>query len=210
MIAAAATTRAHARPSCRTSGAWAFALLCSVAAFPAWAAEGNAATFQEPLGRTADEGPRLGVMALALPRFDGTESSARSQRLDMSLLAQQPLAFGPTLGLVGGPAPGRSPGLATDTISAVTLGMHWRYSPDSNSRIDILAWRRVSPPADALALVQSHQGDYGARVEMKLGQGRRSGLVADRAFLGMQLDGGARVGLKRSAGKPMVYYRNNF
>jgi hypothetical protein len=34
--------------------------------------------------------------------------------------------------------------------------------------------------------------------------------VADRGFIGFQLESGARVTLRRSGGKPMIYYRTRF
>ena len=58
-------------------------------------------------------------------------------------------------------------------------------------------------------MVQLRDAGCGARVEMQL-SGSRSSLVADRGFIGVQLDGGARITLRRSGGKPMVYYRNKF
>jgi hypothetical protein len=32
----------------------------------------------------------------------------------------------------------------------------------------------------------------------------------DRGFIGMQLEGGARITIKRKDGRPMVYYRSAF
>ena len=66
-------------------------------------------------------------------------------------------------------------------------------------------------PADALALIQQQQQEsnvYGARVEMKLAPASKR-LFADR-FIGLQLDSGARIGLKKSNGNPTIYYRNQF
>ena len=42
---------------------------------------------------------------------------------------------------------------ATARRPPVDLGLHWRYTLDSNYRIDVTAWRRLVPP-DALTLVQ--------------------------------------------------------
>ena len=39
---------------------------------------------------------------------------------------------------------------------------------------------------------------------------RSSGLVADRGFVGLQLESGARITVRRSGGKPMIYYRTKF
>ena len=87
--------------------------------------------------------------------------------------------------------------------------MHWRYTLDRQYRIDFTAWHRVAA-ADAIDLVQSREPTYGARVEMGLGSLPKSGFVADRGFLGLQLDGGARITVRRSAGRPMLYYRATF
>jgi hypothetical protein len=46
-------------------------------------------------------------------------------------------------------------------------------------------------------------------VEMQLA-GSRSAFVAEHGFVGLQLDGGARITLRRSGGRPMVYYRTRF
>jgi hypothetical protein len=74
---------------------------------------------------------------------------------------------------------------------------------------DVAAWRRLMPP-DTLTLVQMRQPSYGARFEMQIGSTPTTGFVADRGFLGLQLESGARVTLRRSEGKPMVYYRTRF
>ena len=37
-----------------------------------------------------------------------------------------------------------------------------------------------------------------------------AGLVAERGFLGLQLESGARITVRRSGGKPMLYYRSKF
>ena len=54
------------------------------------------------------------------------------------------------------------------------------------------------------------QPTYGARVELNLSPVRKSGLALDRGFVGMQLEGGARITIKRKDGRPMVYYRSAF
>ena len=55
-------------------------------------------------------------------------------------------------------------------------------------------------PTDAVDLVQARQPTYGARVEMQLGSLPQRGFVADRGFLGLQLEGGARITVRRSGG----------
>jgi len=41
-------------------------------------------------------------------------------------------------------------------------------------------------------------------------QGRSKGFVANRGFVGFQLESGARVTIRRKSGGPMLYYRNAF
>jgi hypothetical protein len=96
-----------------------------------------------------------------------------------------------------------------DSAAGVNLGLQYRYVFDNNRRVDITAWREMNRPNDALSMIQSREAGYGARVEMQLA-GSRSPLVAERGFVGVQLDGGAKITLKRSGGRPMIYYRNQF
>lgn len=155
--------------------------------------------------------PVIEINASNLPRFDNTNGSNRTQhRLDMALLSPGRSAFGVTMGVtglslsrygIGGASANRLPG--------ANLGLQWRYVLQDKRRIDIAAWREVGRANDALALVQSRDAGYGARVEMQLA-GSRTHFVAGRGFVGLQLDGGARITLRRSAGKPMVYYRTRF
>jgi hypothetical protein len=156
--------------------------------------------------------PQLEVNASTLPRFDNIDGSLRTSRIDMTWLPPRRSALGLSVGMVSldsptlapfAPRPGFSP-------SSVDLGLHWRYTLDSNYRVDVTAWRRLMPP-DALTLVQTREPAYGARVEMQLGSSLpKNGFVAERGFLGLQLESGARVTLRRSGGKPMVYYRSKF
>ena len=185
------------------------------AAEPAtWVSE--TATFTPlPLAATGGGAPAPGsvieISASNLPRFDNFDGTNRTQqRLDMALLTPGRSSFGVTMGLRGlSPArPGFNPG-AADATSSVNLGLQWRYVFDNNRRVDITAWREMGRPNDALSTVQSREAGYGAKVEMQLA-GSRSPLVAERGFVGVQLDSGARITLRRSAGKPMVYYRNKF
>lgn len=168
----------------------------------------------EPAISTSDN-PSAGAVfetsSATLPRFDNFDGSRRpQQRLDMALLSPGRSAVGVTLGITGlAPTRYGFSGVAPDTTAGVTLGLQWRYTLDNNRRIDVTAWRDLGLANDALALAQSRDTAYGARVEMQLFD-RRSRLVAEHGFLGMQLDGGARIGLRRNAGKPMVYYRSNF
>jgi hypothetical protein len=92
---------------------------------------------------------------------------------------------------------------------ALDLGVQWRQPVMTGTHVDITAWRRMTPEADALTLIQQRDPVYGARVEINL-QGRKRGLVADRRFIGLQLDSGARITLRRKDGNPVLYYRSQF
>jgi hypothetical protein len=157
--------------------------------------------------------PQFEVSASTLPRFENIDGSSQSSRLDMTWLPPRRSALGLSLGMTGTgmDGPGLMPsGQRAGLTPSLDLGLHWRYTLDSNYRIDVTAWRRMMPP-DALTLVQTRDAAYGARVEMRIGRSPpRNGLVAERGFIGLQLESGARVTLKRSGGKPMLYYRSKF
>jgi hypothetical protein len=154
--------------------------------------------------------PQLEVSASSLPRFDNTDGATRSSRLDMTLLPPKRSALGLSLSMnsLSGPTLAGIVPYAPASPS-VDLGLHWRHTMDNDQRLDITAWRRMQTP-DAITLIESREPTYGARVEMKLGSASKGGFKADRGFLGFQLESGARITVKRSHGKPMLYYRNKF
>ena len=156
-------------------------------------------------------GSQIEISSSSLPRFDNFDGGQRTvQRIDMALLSPGRSSFGVTMGLSSlSPSRYALGGGATDGLPGMNLGLQWRYIMDNNRRVDITAWRDLGRPNDALSMIQSRDAGYGARVEMQLA-GSRSPFVADRGFIGVQLDGGARITLRRSGGKPMVYYRNKF
>ena len=73
-----------------------------------------------------------------------------------------------------------------------------------------MAWRRMNTDDDAYSLIQQRQPVYGARVEMNLAGGRKSGIATGVGFIGVQLESGARISVKRKDGRPMIYYRTSF
>jgi hypothetical protein len=101
------------------------------------------------------------------------------------------------------------PPIGTALPGSVDVGFQWRQAISGHQTVDISAWRRVTPTPDALALVQQQDTVYGARVEMKLKSTSAKTFFADK-FVGLQLDSGARIGLKKSNGNPTLYYRNQF
>lgn len=155
--------------------------------------------------------PQVEVSTSALPHFDSIDGATRMSRVGVTLLPRRRFSIGLAFG-VSSPA-GTQPALAPGVPSMPSLdfGLHWRVMLDSNYRFDVTAYRRA-PNADAISLIESRDPSYGARVELGLGsiQGRSRGFVADRGFLGFQLESGARVTVKRSRRTPMIYYRNTF
>jgi hypothetical protein len=155
--------------------------------------------------------PQLEVSTTTLPRFDPVDGATRTSRVGVTLLPEHRSGFGVAFGVSS--VSGANPGLAPWSVAvpSVDYGVHWRVTFDSNYRFDVTAYRRV-PNSDAMSLIESRDPSYGARVELGLGsiQGRSKGFVADRGFLGVQLESGARVSVKRSHGGPMFYYRNTF
>jgi hypothetical protein len=159
----------------------------------------------------ASADPQLEVRTATLPRFESVDSALRSSRLDVTLLPQRRSGFGFAFGVnsVSGANPALVP--AASGMPSLDFGVHWRVMLDSNYRFDVTAYRRV-PNADAISLIESHDPEYGARVEVGLGsiRSRSKGFIADRGFLGFQLEGGARLAIRRKFGGPMLYYRNTF
>lgn len=155
--------------------------------------------------------PQLEVSTTTLPHFDNVDGATRTSRIGITLLPQHRSSIGLAFGMsnLGGTQPALAPG--APALPSFDYGVHWRVMLDSNYRFDVTAYRRA-PNADAISLIESRDPSYGARVELGLGsmQGRSRGFVADRGFLGFQLESGARVTVKRSRGTPMVYYRNTF
>ena len=165
----------------------------------------------QALARAAsDDKPhaQLELSGSSLPRFDNIDGASRSSRMDLSLLPAGRSSIGPAVGVTSLDPQGLgNPGFS-NTAPAVDLGVHWRYMTDSNSRVDVRAWRRMPQP-DAVTLAQSRDTSYGARVDMQLSQVPKSGFIADHG-VGLQLESGARLMVRRSGGKPMVYYRAGF
>jgi hypothetical protein len=95
------------------------------------------------------------------------------------------------------------------TATGIDVGLQWRQPLPNNPVVDITAWRRVNQQPDALTLIEQREPLYGARVEMKIAP-RRSGFATDYKFIGLQLDSGAKIGLRRKDGRPTIYYRSQF
>ena len=96
------------------------------------------------------------------------------------------------------------PGLAGDD-----LGLQWRQPVGSDRTIDILAWHRSAPrERDAVSMIQDREPTFGARVEMRITA--RKSFATELKAIGMQLDNGAKIMLRRKDGNPTLYYRQQF
>ena len=89
------------------------------------------------------------------------------------------------------------------------LGLQWRQPVGNDRTIDIMAWRRVAPrERDALSMIQEREPVYGARLEMRITA--RKSFATELKAIGLQLDNGARIMLRRKDGNPTLYYRQQF
>lgn len=156
----------------------------------------------------AEPGLRVQVQTSSVPRMDPQEAGFQAPRVDVALTPTH--SRGQGLGAVLGLS---SPAAAT-AAAATPQALQPRTALDvglqyTQGQVDITAWRRMNAPEDAYTMVQMSQPVYGARVEMNLGS-RKGPIAIDRGFLGLQMEGGARITVKRKNGGPMIYYRNTF
>jgi hypothetical protein len=153
-----------------------------------------------------EQGLRVQVQASSLPRFDAQDAGFQGPRVDLSITPLD--RHGNGLGAVFGLAnPSGGPGLQART--GVDVGLRWTQLVQAQ-RVDVTAWRRMNAADDAYTQVLMREPVYGARVEMNLAGGQRSGLAMDLGFVGFQMESGARITIKRKDGRPMVYYRTTF
>lgn len=153
--------------------------------------------------------PSLEISTGTLPSFD-IEGGTHASRADVTVMPRAGANVGLSLGINAAPPP--QPGFApySQPSQSLDLGLRWRYTSGAGQRFDVTAYRRL-PDSDALSMVESRDPSYGARFEMALAPPQlRKGFVAPHAFVGLQLEGGGRLTIKRSGGVPMIYYRNTF
>jgi hypothetical protein len=155
--------------------------------------------------------PRLEMNTATVPRFDTTSGALHSSRMDITLLPHRNSGVGFAFGINSLSGANTPVAPWSSGMPSMDFGVHWRVMLDSSYRFDVTAYRRVQN-ADAISLIESRDPEYGARVELGLGSipGRSKGFVANRGFVGFQLESGARVTIRRRAGGPMLYYRNAF
>lgn len=192
-------------------------LTCAAALLAAGAAAGVQAQALEPLpaegvvvAQARTEPPlRLEVQSSPAPRLEAQDSGYQAPRVDLSLFPARAHGLGAMVGLGGGAQP-QALGLAP-ARAHVDLGLRWTHTLPNAYKIDVTAWRRMTGPDDAYGLIQvREQPVYGARVEMNIRPAKVNLFGLDRGFLGVQLEGGGRIAIKRKDGRPMVYYRTAF
>jgi hypothetical protein len=160
-------------------------LACSCAAAQAHA--------QSDAANANDGGEPVAVLALG-PTLEAAAAEAIKPLRGLSLDVRPAL-----------PAYGLSP-------QAMEVGLKWRMPFGASNRVDISAWRRDPQPTDALSLIRQREPVYGARLEFRLPSTNNRFLsdLRQMGFIGLQLDNGARVGIRRSNGNPTLYYRMQF
>jgi hypothetical protein len=141
--------------------------------------------------------------------LDAQDTGFHAPRVDVSLFPQQAAGLGAVVGMSGFSARQPQPLGLQPQRPSVDVGVRWSHKLQSQ-QVDITAWRRMSVEDDAYSLVQARQPVYGARFEMALSGARKQGFAADLGFIGLQLQSGARISIKRKNGGPMLYYRTTF
>lgn len=192
------------------SGPWAVMSLALAAACPmAWAQDARDAPADAVViaeARNEQQAVRMQVQASALPRLEAQDSGFHAPRVDLSLFPARAHGMAAVVG-VSGFAGQSHPGLGLSPMRpSFDLGLRF-----SHKQLDVTAWRRMNTSTDdAYTQIQLRQPVYGARVEMNLKPAKVNFLGIDRGFLGLQLESGARISIKRKDGRPMVYYRTTF
>lgn len=151
------------------------------------------------------------VNASSLPRLESQDSGFQGPRVDVSVLPGKASGVGVAVGMSGfAPRTTMLPSGYAAVRPSVDLGVTWRHALQGHKQIDVTAWKRMQGDEDAYTLLQTREPVYGARVEMTLAKSRKAGFSVERGFIGMQLESGARISVKRKDGRPMVYYRTAF
>ena len=145
-----------------------------------------------------------------LPRFDPQDTGFEAPRVDLAFTPRNGsgTSLGPVVGLASLSTGAQPLGLQSRT--GVDVGLRFSQKLQSERTIDVTAWRRMNVPDDAYTQIQMRTPVYGARVEMNLSGGPKSGIAFDRNFIGFQMVSGARITIKRKEGRPMLYYRSTF
>ena len=75
--------------------------------------------------------------------------------------------------------------------------------------VDVTAWRRPPPAVDAMRLIQDREPRQPVGAQLDL-PSARAGLATELKAIGVQLDNGARIMLRRKDGRPALQYRQSF
>lgn len=98
--------------------------------------------------------------------------------------------------------------LALSSTPSPLVPQRWRPTPHAQPA-HVMPWHRPQLVGGASSLIRQREatpaGHAGLPTEYPAG-----GLVLDQRFIGLQLDNGARVGLRRANGRPTLYYRAPF
>jgi len=156
----------------------------------------------------SEQGARLEVNSSTLPRLDAQDSGFQAPRVDMAF-SPQSRGLGVVLGMGNIGMRNATQPNSFSSQPSVDLGLRWRQTVYSN-QVDVTAWRRMNTDQDAYSLIQQRTPVYGARVEMRLDNGKSPLINMTGGFLGFQLESGAKISVKRKDGRPMVYYRTAF
>lgn len=212
MEKAAAAGKAGDRWEWRAAGRWHVLALAAFAGCPAaWAQDAGQLPAQVLVAQARTDAPvRMEVQTSTLPRLESQDSGFQAPRVDLSLFPTRPTALGnlgPVLGFSNLGARHGHLGLAPDRPS-VDLGLRWTHRLPGRHQIDVMAWRRLNTPDDAYTMTLVRPPVYGARVEMNLKPA--SSKLFQGGFVGLQLQSGAKISIKRKNGGPMIYYRTTF
>jgi hypothetical protein len=186
-------------------------LAMSVVCPVAWAQDAGQTPAEAVVAEARTGAPvRVQVQTSALPRLDSQDSGFQAPRVDVSLFPANAGGVGAVVGMSGFSSRQPLPLGLAPVQPSLDFGVRFSHKLQSQNQIDITAWRRMNTADDAYTLIQARQPVYGARVEMNL-KASKTGIVAlDRGFVGLQLESGARISIKRKNGGPMLYYRTTF
>lgn len=98
---------------------------------------------------------------------------------------------------------------AANAPPSLDLVVRWRPPRTGGVQLDVAAWHRTGSPGAQEWAPGAEPARYGARIEMLIASARPRPFK-DYAFLGLRLDNGARIMLKRTNGNPTLYYRVQF
>lgn len=204
------------RPSARWVGAVLRGLALALPAAPCTAAWVESATDALALGVAPDAPAARMELAPALP-LDVPET-ARAQQLPQASPGRAATAPGwAVTGWVALPAQGTAVGLGLDVNAPAVhgpqrgtdLSLRWRTVLPGGEWLHVSAWHALVP-ASAAAGLASSAPTMGTRLELHLKPAPVFGFMAEARAIGLQLDGGAKITLKRRNGGLMVQYRMQF